>query len=68
MPKKYSASVTVAEHVMGSNISPYISTSSAFPEGSPRFDGKTILIDIDKAVLSGAKLITTEEIIKSLDE
>lgn len=68
MPKNYSAPFTVAEHVMGDNISSYISTSSAFPEGSPRFEGKTIIVDIDKAVRSGAKLISTEEILKSLDD
>ncbi|MCL7679999.1 glycine zipper family protein, partial [Klebsiella pneumoniae] len=59
---------SVAEHVLGDNASSYISTSSAFPEGSPRFEGKTIIVDIEKAVMSGAKLISTEEILKSLDD
>lgn len=53
---------------MGDNASSYISTSSAFPEGSPRFEGKTIIVDIEKAVMSGDKLISTEEILKSLDD
>ncbi|WP_447782824.1 glycine zipper family protein [Enterobacter asburiae] len=68
IPKNFSAPYSVAEHVMGDNASAYISTSSAFPEGSPRFEGKTIIVDIDKAVKSGAKLVTTEEILKSLDD
>ncbi len=53
---------------MGENASSYISTSSAFSEGSPRFEGKTIIVDVEKAVRSGAKLISTEEILKSLDD
>ncbi|EDU3938668.1 glycine zipper family protein, partial [Salmonella enterica subsp. houtenae serovar 48:g,z51:-] len=68
IPKDFSASYSVAEHVMGNNASAYISTTSAFPQGSPRFEGKTIIVDIDKAVRSGAKLISTAEILKSLDE
>ncbi|HGD3503300.1 TPA: glycine zipper family protein [Klebsiella pneumoniae] len=68
IPKNFSASYSVAEHVMGDNASSYISTSSAFPEGSPRFEGKTIIVDIEKAVMSGDKLISTEEILKSLDD
>lgn len=68
VPKSYSAPYTVAEHVMGDNVSSYISTSSAFPEGSPRFEGKTIIVDIDKAVKSGAKLISTEAILKCLED
>lgn len=68
LPKNYESTVSVAEHVMGNNKSPYISTSSAFPEGSPRFEGKTIIVDIDKAIKSGAKLVSTEDIIKSLDD
>lgn len=68
VPKDYSSASSVAEHVMGNNRSSYISTSSIFPEGSPRFAGKTIIVDIDKAVRSGAKLISTEDIIKSLDD
>jgi len=68
IPKDFSASYSVAEHVMGDNASAYISTSSVFPEGSPRFEGKTIIVDIDKAVRSGAKLISTEEIVKSLND
>ncbi|MBW4192280.1 glycine zipper family protein [Enterobacter bugandensis] len=68
VPKDFNSLTTVAEHVMGNNKSPYISTSSIFPEGSPRFDGKTIYIDVEKALKSGAKLVTTDEILKTLDE
>lgn len=68
IPKDFNSSTSVAEHVMGNNKSPYISTSSIFPEGSPRFDGKTIYIDVEKALKSGAKLVTTDEILKTLDE
>lgn len=66
--KGYKSSVSVAEHVMGNNSSPYISTSSIFPGGSPRFDGKSIYIDVEKTLKSGAELITTDEILKTLDE
>ncbi|EDX9487247.1 glycine zipper family protein [Salmonella enterica] len=68
LPKDYSAPTSIAEHVMGNNKSSYISTSSVFPDGSPRFDGKTIYIDVDKALTSGAELVTIDEILKALDE
>ncbi|HIC1045986.1 TPA: glycine zipper family protein [Escherichia coli] len=68
MPKDYSAPTTVAEHVMGNNKSSLISTSSIFPDGSPRFEGKTIFIDVHKAKNAGLKLISTAEIITALEE
>lgn len=68
MPKDWGSSTSIAEHVMGNNKSPYVSSSSIFPNGSPRFDGREIIIDIEKAKSSGARLISTEEIIKSLNE
>ncbi len=67
-PKGWGSGVSVAEHVMGGNKSPYLSTSSIFPEGSPRFQGKDIFIDINKAKASGARLVSTAEILKSLEE
>ncbi|ELX13677.1 hypothetical protein Jab_1c23150 [Janthinobacterium sp. HH01] len=67
-PKNWGSGVSVAEHVMGNNKSPYLSTSSIFPEGSPRFQGKDIIIDIGKAKASGARLVSTAEILKSLEE
>ncbi|WP_160077495.1 glycine zipper family protein [Pseudomonas sp. 8AS] len=67
-PKGPNAPYTVAEHVMGEgkNISQYISTSSIFPQGSPRFDGRSIFIDIHKAQQAGARLVSTEEILRDL--
>jgi hypothetical protein len=67
-PKSWGSATTVAEHVMGNNMSPYLSSSSIFPGGSPRFQGRDIFIDIEKAKASGARLISTEEILKSLDD
>jgi len=76
-PEKYgmrpvapNSNATVAEHVFSSRKYPssYLSTSSEFPGGSPRFDGKVIYIDIEKAKAAGAKLVTTEEILKSLED
>lgn len=73
-PEKYGltsrtpgASLGVAEHVMGQSPSPFRSTSSIFPEGSPRFVGRTIFVDIDKAKRAGAKLISTQEILADLE-
>lgn len=68
LPKSYESTVSIDEHVMGKNKSPYISTSSIFPEASPRFDGRSIYIDVEKALKSGAELVTTDEILKALDE
>ncbi|KAB8037862.1 glycine zipper family protein [Silvanigrella paludirubra] len=71
-PRNYSSTSSIAEHIMGSTNknSSYISTSSSFPDGSPRFDvnKKTVYIDINKAKKAGAKLISTEEILSSLEE
>lgn len=69
-PMDAKSAATVAEQVYSSNLHPstYISTSSEFPEGSPRFEGKTVYIDIEKAKAAGAKLVTTEEIIRALEE
>jgi hypothetical protein len=64
------SNASVAEHVYSSRKYPssYISTSSNFPEGSPRFSGKTVFIDIAEAQKHGTKLVTTDEIFKSLQE
>lgn len=68
-PKGPSAPYSVAEHVMGGgkNISQYISTSSIFPEGSPRFEGRSVFIDINKARQSGLRLVSTSEILVELE-
>lgn len=68
IPKDVNSSTTVAEHTMGNNKSNFTSTSSIFPDGSPRFDGRSIFIDIDKVKKSGATLVSTEEIIIALNE
>jgi len=76
-PEKYGmrpvdpkSGTSVAEHVISSRKYPsdYLSTSSEFPNGSPRFDGKAVYIDIEKAKAAGAKLVSTDEIIKALEE
>lgn len=66
MPKNPGAGASIAEHVLGKNQSPFISTSSIFPQGSPRFDGRSIFIDMHKARQAGARLVSTEEILRDL--
>jgi hypothetical protein len=70
MPVDPKSNATVAEHVFSSRKYPssYVSTSSIFPDGSPRFEGKAVYIDVAKAKAAGAKLVTTEEILKSLEQ
>lgn len=76
-PEKYgmkpvapNSPATVAEHVLSSrqNPSSYLSASSEFPDGSPRFQGKVVYIDIERAKAAGAKLVTTDEIVKALED
>lgn len=67
-PKSFEAGTTVAEHVMGNNMSSYVSTSELFPGGSPRFEGRSIVIDIAKAKRAGAKLVQTDEILTALEQ
>lgn len=67
-PKDFASVTSVAEHVMGNNKSVFISTSELFPGGSPRFVGKSIYIDIAKAKRSGATLIDTGDILRSLEQ
>jgi hypothetical protein len=60
----------VAKHVMAklpAYQSPYLSASSQFPEGSPRFSGRRIFIDKQRLRASGAKVVTTEEIVDLLE-
>ncbi|MFC5474646.1 glycine zipper family protein [Paraherbaspirillum soli] len=68
IPKGWGKSVTPIEHVMGNNVSPFISTSSLFPNGAGDFLGKKIYFDIEKLNKAGIKIISTEEIAKSLTE
>lgn len=67
-PKNFEAGTSVAEHVMGNNMSSYVSTSELFPGGSPRFEGRSIVIDIAKAKRAGAKLVETGEILTALEQ
>ena len=76
-PEKYGMSsvspnsnATVAQHVHSSRKYPssYISTSSIFPDGSARFAGRTVFIDMAVAKKYGAKIVSTEEILSSLAE
>lgn len=68
MPKNWNAPVSPIEHVMGNNLSPYISTSSRFPDGAGKFEGKKVYFDIAKLNEAGIKIVSTEEITKSLIE
>lgn len=68
VPKDINSTATVAEHVMGNNMSKYSSTSVLFPGGSPRFSGKSIYIDIHKALQSGTTIVQTSEIISELEK
>lgn len=68
-PRNINSTASIADHVLAiDEHTKYVSTSSDFPGGSPRMDGKTVYIDIEKAKKHGAKLITTDEIIFSLEE
>jgi len=70
IPIAPNSKATVAEHVYSSKQYPstYVSTSSEFPDGATRFQGKTVYIDIEKAKAAGAKLVTTEEILIALED
>lgn len=61
-PRDWGGPKTVAEHVMGEKITPFVSTSSNFPNGSPRMLGRPVFVDIAKAKASGATLVSTYEI------
>lgn len=51
-PRNLKSHASVAEHVLALNkYTKYVSTSSSFPEGSPRFQGK--VIHIEQAKKSG---------------
>lgn len=61
--------VSVAEHVLEYNkITSYASTSGTYPDGTLRMNGKAVYVDIAKAKRAGAKLVTTEEIVRAIDE
>ena len=69
MGKGPGSGATIAKHVMGEErVTSFSSTSSDFPGGATRFDGKTVYIDIAKAKRSGARLVTGQQIRAALDE
>jgi hypothetical protein len=67
-----------AQHVLQIPITvrsdtPFVSTSSAFPDGASRFigknnDAKVVYVDIAKAKRAGAKIVTPEEISRDIDD
>ncbi len=65
-PQAPGALVSIGEHALGSNKSPYISASS-LPKGAPNISGRPVYIDIRKAKAAGATIHSTEEIIADLD-
>lgn len=59
---------SIAEHVLGKDkVTSYVSTSGNYPEGSPRFDGKTVYVDIAKAKRAGARIVKPQEIGQAID-
>jgi len=76
-PEKYglwsrggpNANADIAEHVLAyDKITAYASTSSNFPDGTDRMNGKIIYVDIAKAKRAGARLVSTQEIAAAIDE
>lgn len=60
---------TIAEHVLQfEQITSYASTSASYPGGAGRFTGKTVYVDIAAAKRSGARLVTTAEIVQAIDQ
>ncbi|MFC7419353.1 hypothetical protein ACFQNF_05620 [Iodobacter arcticus] len=68
MPKSWEVPLSPLDHVMGRNVSPYISTSSFFPHGAGDFLGKKIYFDIAKLNELGIKIVSTDELAASLIE
>lgn len=59
---------SISSHVLGTDkVTSYVSTSGNFPEGSLRFEGKSIYIDIAAAKRAGARIVTPEEIGQDID-
>jgi|GEM_PF-1041881 len=60
---------SISAHVLQiDKVTSYVSASGNFPEGSPRFQGKHVYLDIASAKRAGAKLVTPEEIGRDIDE
>lgn len=65
-PKNFGAKVSIGEHALGNNKSPYISTST-LQNGAKGFTGKKFYLDVEQILRSGGKIHATEEIIQDLE-
>lgn len=61
------SNISIAGHVKGDKLSRYMSATDAFPDGSPRLNGRVTYIDIEKALRAGARIISQEAIQRDLD-
>ena len=67
-PRDPDSTASIADHVLeNEKITKFVSASTLFPAGSPRFDGKSVYIDIAKAKRSGVRFVATDEILQALD-
>jgi hypothetical protein len=64
-PRSPGAAVSIGEHALGNNKSPYISASTK-AGGAPNFNGTSYYIDIAKAKAAGVRFYSTDEIIADL--
>ena len=64
-PRNSAANVSIGEHALGNNQSPYISASTR-AGGAPNFNGTPYYIDIKKAEAAGARIYSTDHIILDL--
>lgn len=64
-PRNPTANVSIGEHALGNNKSPFISASTK-KGGAPNFNGKPYYIDIEKIKAAGVKIHSTDEIIIDL--
>ena len=64
-PRAPGAAVSIGEHALGNNTSPYLSASTK-PRGAPNFAGEPFYVDVAKAKAAGVRLYTTDEIIADL--
>lgn len=65
-PLDPTAKVSIGQHALGANRSPYISASTN-PRGAPNIQGRPVWIDIEKSKRAGVVFHSSEEIIKDLD-
>lgn len=72
IPKDYSllplnpaANVSPAEHALGNNNSPFLSTSNR-PYGAPKYQGEPLLIDLSMVQAGGTRIYTEQELVLEL--